>query len=461
MRRAPQIPCPLPTVLGPARRPLVDIELAVVTPLFGGGAKTRESDPLSPVRGASVRGHLRFWWRVCQAHRYATPSDLFREESRLWGATASRSSGQDDGGPSLIEVVVEAGGATPVVVREASLWRQWQNRLPAYVVWPFREERQQGAPPALDGVSFRLRLLLASHAKNLAPVEQERLEREAVAAVRAWVLFGGIGARTRRGCGSLWCRTPDERFRPPPDLRQWPPLPSPRTDLLLPVLTGARLLLKPDGAVREPAPGHDYFPDPAAPRRRPVRAPHAVPTLDAWWAAVELMRRYRQEPGIGRHRGGKVPGPSRWPEADSLRGRPELQLSTMGDRPHHQARPYYPRADLGLPIVFQQMGGRSTPTLQAAASDRRATRMASPVILKALAVSEQQAVPCAVLLNAPHPWDPGAPGVAVGAGERLPGDQLHSAERSRRVPLLGPDRSARDGFMTYSRWAWDQGEIEL
>src|SRR5690606_23828924 len=72
----------------------------------------------------------------------------------------------------------------------------------------------------------------------------------------------------------------------------------------------------------------------------------------AWRAAVELMERFRQGPEFGRNSGQQPnrPGRSRWPEPDTIRdavGRVDEHQA------NHPARPYYPRADLGLPIVFQ------------------------------------------------------------------------------------------------------------
>jgi CRISPR/Cas system CMR-associated protein Cmr1 (group 7 of RAMP superfamily) len=59
MRRS-VVACSSLAVVGDRRKPLLDVEIAVVTPLFGRGAAARGSDPLLP-----VRCHLRFWWRAC------------------------------------------------------------------------------------------------------------------------------------------------------------------------------------------------------------------------------------------------------------------------------------------------------------------------------------------------------------------------------------------------------------
>src|SRR5688500_18860148 len=88
MPRAVPPPPPRLDRLPPRADPLVEVELRVVTPLFGGGVEAGEVDPLVLVRGASVRGQLRVWWRACNAHRYAWAARLFDDEARLWGAAA-------------------------------------------------------------------------------------------------------------------------------------------------------------------------------------------------------------------------------------------------------------------------------------------------------------------------------------------------------------------------------------
>ena len=72
-------------------RPEVTLELETITPVIGGGVETGEPDPMEAVRGASVRGVLRWWWRslyLGPPGRGAT-TDIhrshLREEARLWG----------------------------------------------------------------------------------------------------------------------------------------------------------------------------------------------------------------------------------------------------------------------------------------------------------------------------------------------------------------------------------------
>lgn len=420
-----------------------------------------------PVSAKAVRGHLRFWWRACHAHRYPSAEALFHDEAHLWGQT------HRDGlqhAPSAIDVEVEFredGRGTPIEC-VTWVWNDERQRFrppcwgdyPGYALFPF-----QGTPPPspfetdpeswpkpprkpLNGVVFTLHLFWSAD-KGTAPPAATR--RDIENAVRAWILFGGIGARTRRGCGTLWCaKSGDgqpERFRPSStapaetDAAAWTrvgpiwlpcyTLGAAAGTLPVPKLTGARAVV---GA-------------------REARA------VGAWNTAVELMASFRQTPD-GREPGMPHPGMSYWPEPFSLRvAWPTLDRAHAGRT--HPAAPSYPRADLGLPIIFQQMDRRDNPELDGALDGAR--RLASPVILKALPISESVFHPLVLLLDAPHVWDTGMPGVrrvwngspgasreqAVRPAELQPGPR--PALRIDPKATMPAGRGARDGFMEYAR----------
>jgi CRISPR-associated protein Cmr1 len=380
MRALPASSPPDPARIAPRNRELLSVEIQVVTPLAGGSARPGQPDPDLPVRGSSVRGQLRFWWRACRAATFAHVRDLYMEEARIWGAATGERT-QENGqkseqlGPGGIDLVVE-------VLKQGQ--RVDYSKLPnalRYALFPFQEQKRENKPEGwfLKGVSFRLRLLLAPH---VSEEKREELEKEARAAVWAWVCFGGIGARTRRGCGALYCSA--QGFHPEGDPARWlvararEHATSGQRTLKHPTLTGARFVVgSQSGAER------------------------------AWIDAVNVLQKIRQGPGIGRNPGqGNRPGRSYWPEPDTIR---DLLKIDQRHRPEHPSRPWFPRADLGLPILFQNMIHGLTPTL--AASGDGATRFASPLIVKPLALSEQDAVPLVLLLNAPHVWE--GPGVVL------------------------------------------------
>lgn len=86
--------------------------------------------------------------------------------------------------------------------------------------------------------------------------------------------------------------------------------------------------------------------------------------------------------------------------------------------------------------------------------------MASPIILKALPISETHAVPIALLLNAPHVWESGLPGVKL-----IRGGDVVDIDPSRLQPqprslnpdpngLMAPARTVREAFLAYVESQW-------
>jgi len=419
---------PNASILGRKREPLFDVEVHVVTPLFGGSANAGKVDPELPIRGASIRGHLRFWWRACRGADYSSHRSLFEREKSIWGSTEE---------PGAIEVDVEVLNSGKLVPCAEYAKRpdgtygslpKWRNGYPGYALFPFqgklktgRIEIEESPAHVLEGVVFRLRLLAAIRR------DEDNLLCEAEAALWAWLSFGGIGARTRRGCGSLFCS--DSAFQPKGDIGEW--LRQKASDYvtggggqtLIPLLSGARVLW-----------GNES------------------PILDAWAKAVKTMADFRQGVDFARNKGSdpRRPGRSRWPEADSIR---EI-TNTYDSRhaPQNPARPFYPRADLGLPIVFHFQSNRDPSDHILEAANDGATRMASPVILKPLAISENKAVPMAVVLSAPHVWDKDVPQVRFhGQQSPIPRSQLYDEQKAKQVQPLRQlsAQNARDAFVQF------------
>ncbi len=130
--------------------------------------------------------------------------------------------------------------------------------------------------------------------------------------------------------------------------------------------------------------------------------------VDAWNQVISLWRHFRQGERFARNAGQQPnrPGRSRYPEPETLR---EMRDSGA-DRgvSGHPRLPHipvdaFPRAELGLPIVFHFQGRGEPPgkvsfsdlTLYPSPGNRgdRRDRMASPLILKPLMLADGQAVP--------------------------------------------------------------------
>jgi CRISPR-associated protein Cmr1 len=44
---------------------------------LGGSPQTRTIDAVDIIRAATIRGHLRLWWRALYAHQYDCPTALY------------------------------------------------------------------------------------------------------------------------------------------------------------------------------------------------------------------------------------------------------------------------------------------------------------------------------------------------------------------------------------------------
>jgi CRISPR-associated protein Cmr1 len=264
----------------------------------------------------------------------------------------------------------------PHAARDNGAWRtRWQapfderdSALP-YVLFPFQgqppkggqESQPEQAPDkSIHNASFCLRLRCP---ESLWPEVEE--------ALWAWVNFGGIGSRTRRGCGALFCRD----FAPPTTegLAEW-------YKRFVPASTPTRRW-------------------PTLPQFPLTRAEPQEPLM-VWNRLIGLYRCFRQGEDLARNPG---PGRSPYPEAETIR-----RITRRRMRKHEPQKDMpdgFPRAELGMPIVFhfkdEDKGEPPTTTLYPFVEGRTAERMASPLILKPLALAQGKAIPLILCLSTP------------------------------------------------------------
>lgn len=242
--------------------PIVDVTLRVVTPMIGGGYESGKIDPEFPVNGKSIRGHLRFWWRACNAHMYATAADMFEAEAKIWGAAALADK-PNAPSYSLIQIQVRTlDGGSDVLVADG---KRVRGGYPGYALFPFF--MGDNLPETYGRIDTRFGLTLSPAAGLVLTLDQTR---QVMFALGAWILFGGVGARTRRGCGALIAES-DQRFLPAtfyPHLRRFIQG-NPATDQVAdPRLNGGSLVLG-----------------------------DATTHRNAWSAAIDQVRTFRSKKG--------------------------------------------------------------------------------------------------------------------------------------------------------------------
>lgn len=362
MPRPEQIPhCPGIPEIRSSRHETQEYLIRLLTPMFGGGVKAGEPDQSLPIRGTSIRGQLQHWWRATQGVMFKTGPELHNAQTEVWGST-------DRASPVEVEVRnVRADQPLACAAysprNDGRLQMNWRepfgNSVLPYALFPFQgqlsnDRRRIEKEPAtfIRNAEFTLRVRFPKACQ--ADVESS---------VWAWVNFGGLGARTRRGCGALFC----EQLAPKDvgQLSAW--------------LTATGLPIE---AIRE---------WPTLPKSILIRPEDGDP-LSVWDWLIGLYRYFRQGEEFARNPG---PGRSLYPEPETIRritGQRWTKHEAWDDMPDG-----FPRAELGLPIVFhfkdENRGEPSRTTLNPYVDGAALERMASPLILKPLALANRKAVP--------------------------------------------------------------------
>jgi CRISPR-associated protein Cmr1 len=337
----------LPDWQEPAKRETIELELRLITPMFGGGYKAREVDPLLPIRPAAIRGHLRFWWRATAGARYSSVADLHKAETELWGGASTKDN------PAVGKVAIR------VEVKDKGQMVGYGSRggLPKYFLFPFRPQKNIPATKGRENVVFTLRLIL-----DASLSEAQRAEVRT--ALKAWIAFGGVGARTRRGCGALTVlgNNANQWLPPTQGLAEWLEMPS------------------------NAASDHDWTTLAGA---QGIVVPTASPE-DAWRELGRFWARFRKghfPQSYSPMSGGK------WRDYRQVLCQLRNQGNTL-----RLAKPF-----LGLPIIYQKIKGARnlcfTGTLEPVGSGR----MASPVILKPIALQGGRFGALIVVMQAPKP----------------------------------------------------------
>jgi CRISPR-associated protein Cmr1 len=321
--------------------------IRVVTPLFGGGAESRRLDPITPIRVSSIRGNLRFWWRAGRGSRYETAEQLREREKEIFGLSSVSS-----------RLNVKVDMLCPGTVCKFS-----SLHLPEYVTFPFKEDKAAGPIQVLKDAEFNLTLQYPAD-----------IECDVLSAVWAWVNFGGLGARTRRGCGALFCDELSPRnVRSPSEINKWY-----RDQLkkygIIPAKTPRLWPTLPDRIWTGPL--HD--------KRKELDAN----MMDAWRDVILKYKTFRSK-GYG----------ISWTEKKSIQ-----RILNSAEAETDAFSPSFPRAELGLPIVFHFTKENLPDTVLLPANSYRSQRMASPLILKPMAIQNQtlSAMPVVLKLVTPR-----------------------------------------------------------
>jgi CRISPR-associated protein Cmr1 len=371
---------------------LLELDVSIMTAMYGGGAEAGRNDAFDPFRIPSIRGHLRFWWRATRGGRFTTTQALREAEGAVWGDT-------DRVSPVKLRILSSKAPVERPAAQHGPDGR-WTDEQPKYVLFPAQENRKV-IGKVYRGGGFRLEVRTP-----------EDLVADVDSALWAWFTFGGIGGRTRRGCGALYCKAYAHTWKSESLLgaadrspRDWP------------ILSGGAAVM---GASKS-----DWN--------------------SCWESCIRVLQSFRQDRIHPR-------GRSNWPEPDEIRRL--RNAHSARHEPVNQARGF-PRAALGLPIIFQfkTPGDPEPNTLNVVDKEGEEWRMASPVILKPWAISAAEAIPLLVALNTKTIEDQLLS--SNGAKPKLVLKQKH--EPAPR-PVPPPGREAIDRLVRFAAQEW-KGQV--
>ncbi|MGP5437421.1 type III-B CRISPR module RAMP protein Cmr1 [Psychrobacter alimentarius] len=378
----------------------------LVTPMYGGGVKSVVVDEQMPIRTSSIRGQLRFWWRLLAKHKWelGTDEDIQQQEFSLWGGMGS---GDEDGTAGQVFLRVSDVPSSSKI--RQSLIDYDDNSLSQlrYVLFPaYNETNPKLQPHRLLKPEIRWKLAFAF--SSLLDKDNTKKE-QVIETLRWWASFDGLGFRSRKGLGSV-------RVTESTDYPQIAQIPSPD--------------------------------DIAEANCHLIQRNSTSSALSALNSAISKLSEFRQSPGVGRNPGQQRsrPGRSRWPEPDALR---RINKTHHSDHaPEHSAGNVFPRAIFGMPILFPFVG-RNEPSGDNIVSPAQGERLASPLILRAVYAGDDkdgkaQWQPSALALPYQHILDMQ---VTVGRNE-YPVWKSDTAEHTRPISENG-GQDPIQAFLTY------------
>lgn len=350
------------------------------------------------------------------------------------------------------ELIVEIDGVKAnkrfnVRIEDHELNVYAQNSSLPYVLFPF-----QGKAPDSNELKDPSKIVKSARFKLIVQISSpngKNIEKDVEAAIWAWVNFGGIGARSRRGCGTLYCikSSPHDPDLTPSNLQNF-------DEWLKRRISHYGLI----STFRDwPTLGRFYLSE------KDISTP-----IYCWEECISILKDLRQGVNLGRDLG---PGRSRWPEPESVRTIAAKQKG-LKRRPPMWHPPdsrmpdiAFPRAEFGMPIILEIRRDGLKPTLQHSEDH---DRMASPLILRPIEFNDGRFASMIVRLNTP-PLDsaylkPGkgktdlVAGYPVSASEILDPSRSSNFPESPRHKFCPKGCSALDAFV---KFAQSRGFVEV
>jgi CRISPR-associated protein Cmr6 len=187
--------------------------LSLVTPAFFAGANQEDMEGCD-LRPATLRGQLRWWWRTMHA-AYLSPQTLKAVENVIWGDTNHSGSVQVFVHKKSSEVLLVPGKQIQNnrLVPDGNFFRQHEIALPGNRLTPGLFYASFGMDDKVQGdrrqryVSvkgeWQVRFAVRRGAYGSTAIDPEVILGQIQSAMWLLTRFGGVGAKSRRGFGSL------------------------------------------------------------------------------------------------------------------------------------------------------------------------------------------------------------------------------------------------------------------
>jgi len=165
-----------------------EFDIEIVTPMFLGGADTDDAE----LRAPSIKGMLRFWWRAtCGIDNF---QDMKEKEADIFGSTEKKASFsiQIEKSDTILPILKNLPTGSMVPVEN----KTYRIGIIDYLAYGIRDHRQGYLRKHFpSGSSFKLKFVFYN----------ENEKDNIIYALRAFIDFGGVGAKSRNGFGSLCC----------------------------------------------------------------------------------------------------------------------------------------------------------------------------------------------------------------------------------------------------------------
>lgn len=170
--------------------------LELITPCFCGGADPQRQ---AEIRPASIRGQLRWWFRVLGGFKSLGSQAVQDQEAMIFGSMAGD---EGNAGKLIIRVSTESMRS---VRRDGQELGHPNSSDPAYLTFPVQTRERHGVKEGYDGRGVILNGSFDLHVVWRGPAA---LKDDIAALVAIFGQIGALGFRSRRAMGALHLRKP-------------------------------------------------------------------------------------------------------------------------------------------------------------------------------------------------------------------------------------------------------------